>query len=255
MSQSVNVLAVIPARGGSKGVPRKNIKPLLGKPLIAWTIEAAQQTRHPMRVIVSTDDKEIARVAKSCGAEVPFLRPAAIAQDLSTDVEWLMHALDWLRENEGYAPEMVVRLPPTSPLRTSAHIDAGIAALEKHPGADASRAICESPKHPYKMWKVSGESPYLEPFLNESHTGFADAHNLPRQIFPKVYIHTGAVDVIRPRTIYEQKSTSGKRCVYFFMEPEASVNIDTPLDFAFAEFLLQRRVGGGSRRGAFPQKI
>lgn len=238
----MNIIGIIPARGGSKGIPRKNIRLLAGKPLIAWTIEEAKKSNYINRLIVSTDDPEIAEVARSYGAEVPFFRPAEISQDLSKDIEWLKHAIDFLKRSENYEPDMVVRLPPTSPLRTTADIDRGIETLLAHPEADSSRAICESPKHPYKMWNVPTSGPYLESFLSKSFTGFVDAHNLPRQLFPKVYIHTGAVDVVRPRTILEQKSSSGKQCAYFFMAPECSVNIDHHLDFDFAEFLMQRRL-------------
>lgn len=240
----MDILGVIPARGGSKSIPRKNIKLLAGKPLIAWTIEAAKKSKHLTRVIVSTDDKEIADVAKSFGAEVPFLRPPEISGDLATDVEFLIHALDFLKAKDGYEPEIVLRLPPTSPLRTSVHIDEGIETLLKDQEADAARPICEAPKHPYKLWKIDADSKYLEPFLPKSFTGFDEPHNLPRQLFPKVYIHTGAMDVVRVRTVRELKSTSGKKLAYWFMSPDDSVNIDHPIDFEIADFLMQRRLKG-----------
>lgn len=239
---SMEILAIIPARGGSKGIPRKNVKPLCGKPLIAWTIDAAKKSRHITRAIVSTDDPEIAEAARHYGAEAPFLRPVEISGDLSPDTDFLLHALDFLREKEGYEPEIVVRLPPTSPLRTAAHIDQGIETLLKNPEADAVRPICEAPKHPYKLWKIADDGKFLEPFLPESFTGFHEAYNLPRQLFPKAYIHTGAMDVIWTKTIREQKSTSGKRLAYFFMETEDSVNIDHPIDFEIAEFLMRKRL-------------
>ena len=238
----MEVLGIIPARGGSKSIPRKNIKLLCGKPLIAWSIEEAKKSRLLTRIIVSTDDLGIADVARQYGCEVPFLRPAEFAQDLSTDVEFLLHALDFLREKEGYNPEIVLRLPPTSPLRTATHIDEGIEKLIATPDADAVRPICEAPKHPYKLWKITKDKKFLEPFLPESFTGFHEAYNLPRQLFPKAYIHTGAMDVIRTRTLREQKSTSGKKLAYFFMAPEDSVNIDHPIDFEIAEFLMQKRL-------------
>lgn len=238
----MNILAIIPARGGSKSIPRKNIKLLAGKPLIAWTIEEAKKSRHLTRVIVSTDDEEIAAVARAYGAEVPFLRPQEISGDLATDVEFLLHALDQLKASEGYEPEIVVRLPPTSPLRTAAHIDEGIETLLADPNADAVRPICEAPKHPYKLWKISEDTKYLETCLPKSLTGFDEPHNLPRQLFPKVYIHTGAMDVMRTKTIRELKSTSGKKLGYFFMKPEDSINIDHPIDFEIAEILMQKRL-------------
>lgn len=238
----MEILAIIPARGGSKSIPRKNIKLLCGKPLIAWIIAAAKKSKLITRTIVSTDDEEIARVARVYGAEVPFMRPAEISGDLATDVEFLEHALVYLEQSEGYRPDIVVRMPPTSPLCTAAHIDEGIATLLNLPDADAVRPICEVLKHPYKLWKLSEGSPWLEPFLSKSFTGFDEAHNLPRQLFPKVYMHTGAMDVIRTRTICEQRSTSGKKTAYFFMKPEESINIDHPIDFEIAEILLKKRI-------------
>lgn len=238
----MEILAIIPARGGSKGIPRKNVKDLCGKPLIAWTIEAAQASRLITRTVVSTDDVQIAEVARRYGAEVPFMRPAKISQDLSTDVESLVHALDFLKDKEGYEPDIVLRLPPTSPLRTAAHIDEGIEVLLKNPDADAVRPICEAPKHPYKSWKIADDGLYLEPFLPKSFTGFDEPYNLPRQLFPKAYIHAGAMDIMRRATIQEQKSTSGKKLAYFFMPPEDAVNIDHPIDFEIAEFLMQKRL-------------
>lgn len=238
----MDILGIIPARGGSRGVPRKNIRELCGKPLIAWTVGEAKKSRLLTRTIVSTEDSEIASVARSCGAEVPFMRPAGIAGHLSTDLEFLTHALDWLKAHEAYEPDIVVILRVTSPLKTAAHIDAGIQKLLDTPEADAARPICEAPKHPYKMWKIAADAAFLEPFLDASFTGFDQPHNLPRQLFPQIYIHTGAMDVMRRRTIQELKSTSGNKLAHFFMEPEASVNIDNEIDFQFAEFLLRKRM-------------
>jgi len=238
----MKILAVIPARGGSKTIPRKNIKLLCGKPLIAWTIEAAKKSQHVSRVIVSTDDAEIAAIAKKYGVEVPFLRPAEISGDLATDVEFLTHALDFLKTQENYEPEIILRLPPTSPLRTASHIDKGIETLLKNPEADAVRPITEAPKHPYKMWGLSSDKKYLEPFLARRITGMDEPYNLPRQILTKVYLHTGAMDVMRLRTIRELKSTSGHKLAYFFMKPEDSVNIDHLIDFELAEILMKRRL-------------
>ena len=237
----MDVLAIIPARGGSRGLPGKNIKPIAGKPLIAWMIAAAKGSKRVTRVIVSTDDEKIAAVAKEYGAEVPFMRPKEISQDLSTDVEFLTHALDTLKAKEGYEPDIVLRLPPTSPLCTSTHIDEGIEKLLSDDSLDAVRPIHEAPKHPYKLWKISEDKSYLEPFLSKEFTGFDEPHNLPRQLFPKVYVHTGAMDVMRRQTILEQKSTSGKKLGYFFMKLEDSINIDSPLDFEIAEIRLKKR--------------
>lgn len=240
----MEILAIIPARGGSKGIPGKNIKPLGGRPLIAWTIDAAKSSKHITRTIVSTDDEQIANIAREHGAEVPFLRPAEISGDLATDVEFLTHTLDHLKETEGYEPDIVLRLPPTSPLRTADHIDEGIDVLLKDETLDAVRPIVEVSKHPYKFWKIADDSSVLEPFLPKEFTGFDEPQNLPRQMFPKVHMHTGAMDIMRTKTVRELKSTSGKRLGYFYMSPDDSINIDVPMDFELAELYLKRRKGG-----------
>lgn len=234
------VLAIIAARGGSKGVPRKNIRDLAGKPLVAWTIEEAKRSKLVTRLIVSTDDVKIADTAKSFGAEVPFLRPQELAQDLSTDVEYLSHAVDWLKNNEDYDPEIIVRLPPTSPLRRAEQIDQGIDILIDGGDAfDSVRPIVESPKHPYKMWKINGN--LLEPLFSEEAAGLKEPWNSPRQILPKVYVHTGAMDIMWRKTLMEKRSTSGSRIGYFFMKAEESVNIDSEIDFLLAEVILKQK--------------
>lgn len=238
----MEILGIIPARGGSKSIPRKNIKDFCGKPLIYWTIAEAKKSKYITRVIVSTDDREIAEVARLLGAEVPFLRPPEISGDLATDVEFILHALNFLKEKEKYEPEMVLRLPPTSPMRTAEHIDEGIKVLIGTKGADAARPISEAPKHPYKLWKIGDDKKLLEPFLPKSFTGFDEPHNLPRQLFPKAYIHTGAMDVMWTKTVRELKSTSGKKLAYFFMDAADSINIDSPADFEYAEFLMNKRL-------------
>ena len=209
------ILAIIPARQGSKGLPQKNIKLLCGKPLIYYAIEACQKSQLITRTIVSTDSEKIAKIAQRFGAEVPFLRPAEISGDFSTDVEFLTHALNWLKNKEGYVPDIVLRVPPTSPLRTAEHLDQGIKILIKDKKADSVRPIIKSPKHPYKMWKIKGK--YIVPFLSSSFTKMKEPYNLPRQKLPPVYIHTGAMDVMRIDTILKLKSTCGRKVRYFFI--------------------------------------
>lgn len=234
------VYAIIPARGGSKGVPGKNIRLLNGKPLIAWTIEAAKKSRHLTRIIVSTDDSEIAGVSRQYGAEVPFFRPHELAEDLSHTKDALLHALDWLEKHEHAVPDIVVLLPPTAPLRTGEDIDRGIETLLRMPEADSVRPIIESPKHPYKSLKIRGD--YLEPFFPKSVTGFDEPYDLPRQLLPKAFVYSGAMQVIRRDTLLRQQSLTGRRSAYFFMKHEDSVNIDSLLDFQFAEMLMNERL-------------
>jgi N-acylneuraminate cytidylyltransferase len=157
------ILAIIPARGGSKGIPRKNIRPFYGYPLIAYSIAAAQQAKRAMRVLVSTDDKEIAAIARDWGGEVPFLRAAALAQDDTPDLPVFQHALDWLAKEQNYHPEIVVQLRPTSPLRPKDCVDAALQVLLDHPDADSVRGVVPAAQNPHKMWRLpeDGEGPMM----------------------------------------------------------------------------------------------
>jgi CMP-N-acetylneuraminic acid synthetase len=162
------VLALIPARGGSKSIPRKNIRLFNGHPLIAYSIAAARASTRVTRVIVSTDDPEIASIAREYQAETPFLRPGAISGDLTPDLPVFQHALQWLAENETTGsfshPEIVVQLRPTSPLRRVIHIDAAIQGLIDHPAADSIRTICTPFQNPFKMWRVA-EDGFMKPLI------------------------------------------------------------------------------------------
>ncbi len=153
----MHVLAIIPARGGSKSIPRKNIKPLAGHPLVAYSIAAALQAKCVTRTIVSTDDEEIAAVARQYGAETPFLRPAEFAQDHTTDLPVFQHALAWLAESEAYVPDIVVQLRPTSPIRPPDCVDQAVKILIEHPGIDSVRGVVPSGQNPFKMWRIDEE--------------------------------------------------------------------------------------------------
>ena len=235
MSQRPEVLALIPARGGSKSVPRKNLLPLAGQPLISYSIEHARASSCVTRTIVSTDDPEIADVARAWGAEVPFLRPAEYAQDLSPDIDAFTHALDWLMEHEDYRPELVMHLRPTGPIRRVALLDEAIRRLLAHPEADSLRSVALAIQNPFKMWRIEGE--YLKPVAPLP--GVKDFHSLPRQNLPKAYRQNGYVDIIRPRTILEQRSMVGETVLSFVVE-ETPNDIDYPEDIAAAEQLIYR---------------
>jgi len=240
MFQNKKILAVIPARGGSKSIPRKNIKLLCGKPLIAYTIEEAKKSQYVDRIVVSTDDPEIARIAKEYWAEVPFLRPKELAGDDVTDLPVFQHCLAWLREHENFRPDIVVHLRPTAPLRKVKHIDRGIEILLNSPDADSVRSVCLAPKNPLKMWKIQNNR--LAPFIPESFNGIKEAYNLPRQKLPTAYIQNGSVDVIRVKTILEKNSMTGDIIIPLVMEEYESVNIDTKIDFLIAEQLMKKRL-------------
>jgi N-acylneuraminate cytidylyltransferase len=227
-------LVLIPARGGSKSFPHKNIRPLGGHPLIAYSIAAGLAARTVGRVVVSTDDEEIAEVARAYGAEVPFLRPAPLALDDTPDLPVVEHALDWLGR-AGYHPEIVVQLRPTSPLRPMDLVDRGIKVLTDHPDADSARAVIPSVQNPYKMWRQA-EDGRIVPLLED---GFHEPYNMPRQLLPPTYWQTGHLDVIRTRTIRRKHSLTGDRVFPIPVDPECAVDIDTARDLARAEALLQ----------------
>lgn len=208
------VMALIPARGGSKSVPRKNLLQVAGRPLIAYSIGHAQRCPSITRVVVSTDDDEIADVARHYGAEVPFKRPAEAASDTATDFQVFQHALGWLAEHEEYAPELVVHLRPTGPVRESALIESAVRLMLDTPEADSLRSVGTAEQTPYKMWRIDGSR--LRPLLELP--GHPEAHSMPRQKLPPVYWQNGYVDIVRPRAILEQHSMTGRVIVPFVVE-------------------------------------
>lgn len=243
------VLALIPARGGSKSIPRKNIRLFAGHPLIAYSIAAGLAAKTIARVIVSTDDEEIAMVSRRYGAETPFLRPAEISQDQTPDLPVFQHALRWLAEHEGYKPEIVVQLRPTSPFRRVAHIDHAVQKLAENPGADAIRTVCMPFQNPFKMWKIDPDGlmhPLLAPQSEElfrdvgsAATPTEEPYNMPRQSLPDVYWQTGYVDAAWARTILVKNSMTGEKILPLVIDPSEWIDIDSPDDWRRAERLLE----------------
>ncbi|MBK7455327.1 MAG: acylneuraminate cytidylyltransferase [Anaerolineales bacterium] len=250
------ILALIPARGGSKGIPRKNIRSFAGYPLIAWSIAAAKQSQLVTRVIVSTDDEEIAAVARAWGAETPFLRPAEFAQDKTTDLPVFEHALKWLEEVEGYRPDIVVQLRPTSPIRPQTMVDDAIRILLNHEDADCVRGVVPAGQNPFKMWRFNGEGKPLNPLLEVP--GIAEPYNAPRQILPPVYWQTGHIDAIRVSTIVSKNSLTGDVIYPLLIDPKYTVDIDTLPDWSKYEALVYsglEMISPGKPRRAIPDAI
>lgn len=229
------VLSLIPARGGSKSIPRKNIRLFAGHPLIAYSIAAGLASGRISRVIVSTDDEEIAATARQYGAETPFLRPKELAKDDTPDLPVFQHALNWLREHEGYQPEIVVQLRPTSPFRSVRHIDTAVQRLLEQPKADSVRTVCTPFQNPFKMWRV-GEDGYMRPLMQINHP---EPYNLPRQSLPEVYWQTGYVDAAWADTILSKNSMTGERILPLVIDASEWVDIDSPDDWRRAERLLE----------------
>ena len=240
----MEILALIPARGGSKGIPRKNIVNLCGKPLIAYSIEQALASRWINRVIVSTDDEEIAAISRQYGAEVPFMRPGEFAHDLSPDIDVFRHALQWLEANEGYIPEIVLNHRPVCPIRKVETIDRAIELFMNTPQADSLRSVCTPAQTPYKMWKIVDG--YMKPLLELP--GVAEPYNQPRQALPEVYWQLGYVDMVRAEVITQKGKMSGDRILPFIVEEEW-VDIDYEEDIVEAERLLGQMQEKGSAGG------
>ena len=233
----MNILAIIPARAGSKGLPGKNTKALLQHPLLAYSILAAQQSKLINRITVNTDSEQIADIAKHYNAESPFIRPAELAEDLSTDLEVFKHQLDWMKKTEGYIPDIVVQLRPTSPVRFSNWIDEAIEKLISS-DADSIRVVTESPLTPFKMWLVNNNNDgAMEPLVTLKEIN--EPYNQPRQSLPVVYWQIGTLDVIKTKTISEGNSMSGKKILPFIVDKKFAIDIDDVSSFYKAEELIQ----------------
>jgi CMP-N,N'-diacetyllegionaminic acid synthase len=240
----MEVLGIIPARGGSKSIPLKSIYPCAGKPLMAYTVDAAKDSKLITRLIVSTDSEEIASVARGYSVEVPFMRPAELAGDLTPDLPVFVHALRNLEEIEGYKPDVVVHLRPTTPLKTAEDIDRGVELLIADSGADSVRSVCEPIHTPFKMYRIREGETYLEPLLLAAYPEVfgenPEAFNMPRQALPDVLRHSGYIDVIRTRTILELKSMSGLKMLPLPFEKWRDVDIDSMEDLMMAEILINK---------------
>ena len=229
----MDVIAVITARGGSKGIPGKNLRAAGGKPLIAWTIEAALQSRMLSGVILSTDDAAIAGTGREWGAEVPFIRPAELAQDHSDHISVMAHALDWLKTAKQTTPDYVMLLQPTSPLRTTEDIDTAIHIAQER-NADAVVSVCEADKHPY-LCKSITEDGTLTDFVS------ADIVYLRRQDLPPAYALNGAIYLNRPEVLLRERTFTPPGTCAYIMPPERSLDVDTPWDLHVVDLILRDR--------------
>jgi CMP-N,N'-diacetyllegionaminic acid synthase len=230
----MNVLAIIPARGGSKGIKKKNLIHFNGLPLLAHSIRHAKASRLITRVIVSTDDDEIRLVALRHGAEAPFKRPEELAEDHVLDFPVFEHALNHLKANENYNPDLVVHLRPTAPHRKPGWIDEAVILLKEHPRADSVRSVSKPDKHPYRMFTIDGEG-YLDPIMKHEHP---TPYLLRRQDLPEVYYYNCVIDVTRPATIFQKHSLTGDKILPYIMNPDDVIDIDTPRDLLIAECLF-----------------
>lgn len=229
------MLAIIPARGGSKGIKRKNLVPLLGKPLVVHSIEHAQASRCITRIIVSTEDDEIAAVARQAGAEVPFMRPDLLAGDTVLDLPVFLHVLDALEQRERYLPDLIVHLRPTTPLRKPGWIDEAIELLAANGNADSVRSVSMPAQHPYRVFRID-DSGYLDPIMKHEHP---TPYLLRRQELPRMYYYNCVIDVTRPATLRNMNSMTGKHILPFVMDADEALDIDSPRDLTIARLLME----------------
>ena len=234
MRDNLKIVVIICARGGSKGLPGKNIKQLSGKPMIAYAIDEANKSKYINKVILSTDSEEIAHVCKVYGGiEIPFMRPAELASDTSMIMDNYSYTFKRLKQEFNYIPDVIVVLQPTSPLRTVEDIDGAIEIyLEKN--ADSVISVMKTAVTPTRIREISPEG-----VLRQHGADKVILKN--RQGYDTLYIHNGAVFVFKPSLLLEEKSYYSKKTFPYIMSEERSVDVDNQLDFDFAEFLLSKR--------------
>ena len=234
MINGKRVLAYIPARSGSKGIKDKNIIDLCGKPLIAYTIEAARQSKYIDRLIVSTDSAEYASVARKYGAEIPFLRPVELATDTSPEMHTTLHLMEWLEKESLAAFDIIIRLQGTSPLRTAEDLDAALELFITEE-AESVISVCECLVTPLWMNTLPADHS-MHNFIPE------EIRKKNRQELPTYYQLNGAIFIANWKFIREQKSWFSGKCYAYIMPQERSVDIDNSLDLEFAKFLIQKNL-------------
>jgi len=236
--KKLNILGIIPARGGSKGVPGKNIRDLAGKPLLAYTIETALKSELVSDVVVSTDSEEIRAVALKYGADAPFLRPAELATDTALAVPTIQHAVAEMERYKNTTYDYIAMLQPTSPLKTAADIDEALNKLISEGADGIISVVTVDNNHPMKMKKFLGEGGLTGPLVDYEAPPY---ENCPRQFLPPVFMVNGALYATKRDVFMNQGSFKGNHCIGYIMPMDRSVNIDTELDFILAEYMIKNQ--------------
>ena len=224
----MKVIVIIPARSGSKSLPNKNILPLKGKPLLCYSISYGLESDIVDKVIVSTDSEEFAEIAKSYGADIPFIRPAELAMDNTRDYPFMRHALDYF-ESIGEIYDVYILLRPTSPLRPEGLIEKSISILKENPTATSVRAVAQTKEHPYRVLGLNKDGS-----INTFISNIEEPYNHPRQELPEAYSMTGDIEAARRETLLSG-SVSGKKIFPLIINPEDKIDIDHIDDFRTAE--------------------
>lgn len=233
MSDFPFILAVITARGGSKGIPRKNLALVGGKPLIAWSIITALEAPSVSQVVVSTDDEEIAKAAEKWGVHVPFMRPKELARDDSPHIPVVIHAAEWVESRYGVRPDYILLLQPTSPLRSSKDIENAIRIIIEKRG-ESVISVCEAPAHPYLSKILTGDGRIIDLVP-------CPERYLARQTVPPVYLMNGAIYLVRRDILMERKTFQTEKTYAYVMPPERSLDIDSPWDLYLADLIFRDR--------------
>jgi len=229
MIDNTKILCIIPARAGSKGILNKNIMDFKGKPLLSWSIEHAQQSKYSknIKIIVSTDSEKYAEISKQYGAEVPFLRPINISQDLSCDFECIKHCVDWLKENENYESDIILHLRPTQPCRKIEHVNLAIETFINHRDKyDSLRSVIPVEKSPYKMYLMNNDE--LKPLFKDVNN-IKEPYNQARQLLPQCYLHNGYIDILNTNILIHN-TISGTKIYPFVMDMCNNIDIDEEKD-------------------------
>jgi len=233
MNSKLDIVALVPARSGSKGITDKNILPLNGHPLIGYSIVVAKQSKFIKEVYVTTDSEKYSKISLSYGAKIPFLRPYEISKDLSLDKEFFIHFIEWCKKKRGRVPDLIVHLRPSTPLRNYQLVDSAIYKLISHPEATALRSCQKSELTPYKMFY--DDSGFMRPFMSDD--SYLESYNQPRQVFPNTYLPNGYVDIIRPETLLDTGLLHGNK-ILLYVTPKTA-DIDDFKDYEGASVLLK----------------
>lgn len=237
-AKQLKVLGIVGIRSGSKGVPNKNIRNLCGKPLVGWVLHTAQRSRSINRLVVSTDSEKYAEIAKECGAEVPYLRPPELAQDKSSEIDYVRHMLDWLYTNERYRPDIVVRMMATVPLQKPEDIDAVVKILKADSTADSAVVIAEARQHPLKALKLMDDGTGGSKLVTYFSDSGREVTPIARQSYEPAYFRANVI-ACRTQIIYDTHSLTGDTVRYHIIPQERSVDIDNVVDFSIVEHLMK----------------
>jgi CMP-N,N'-diacetyllegionaminic acid synthase len=233
----METVAIIIARGGSKGIPGKNLRTIGGISLVGWSVLHAKKSKLVNRVIINSDSDEILQEGAKYGAEV-FKRPNELALDDVLDWPVFDHCLNQLETKENYSPDFVVHLRPTAPYREGDWIDQSIELLMNNPDFDSIRSVSEPTQHPYRVFTIDDNN-QLQPIMKHEHP---EPYLLRRQDLPKMYFYNCVIDVTKPETIKEKKSMTGSKILPFVMDPKDVIDIDTFEDFKIAETLFSDKI-------------